>query len=148
MRRINMEIWKPLERLPGYEVSTKGRVRSLKSGKPKFMSVVENNKGYYLCCLIHNKKRYTSYAHRLVAEVFIPTNLNKDFAHVNHKDKNPKNNCVENLEWTHPIENMLHRDNSNRYELYQRLKILADHLTDEQLTSFVLYGEDMLNKSL
>ncbi len=143
-----MEVWKPLERLPGYEVSNYGKVRSLKSGTAKLMSVAENNRGYLLCCLFSNKKRMTGYVHRLVAEAFIPTDLNIHLAHVNHKDKNPKNNCVENLEWIHPIENMLHRDNSDRYVLYQRLKIAADHLDDDSLSTLVEYSETLLNNCL
>jgi hypothetical protein len=132
-----MEIWKPLERLPGYEVSSHGRVRSLKSGKPKLMSVVENNKGYFLCCLIHNKKRYTSYAHRLVAEVFIPTKFTLDFMEVNHIDKNPKNNHVDNLEWVTPMENQLHRSDTERYKLLQRLKKVYDQISNKELEEIV-----------
>jgi len=140
-----MEQWKPLDRLPGYEISSHGQVKSLKQNKSKLLKVATNNKGYNLVCLSHNDVKHTSYIHRLVAEVFIPTSLNKSLAHVNHKDKNPQNNHVENLEWTHPIENMLHRDNVNRYELYQRLKIVADHLSDEQLNTLVAQAELTLN---
>ena len=143
-----MEIWKPLERLPGYEVSTHGKVRSLKSGKPKLMSVVENNKGYMLCCLFHNKKRYTAYTHRLVAEVFIPTKFTLDFMEVNHKDKNPKNNHIDNLEWVTPMENQLHRADTERYNLLQRLKKVYDVLSNEELQQFVETSELTLNSSL
>jgi hypothetical protein len=136
-----IEVWKKLERFPGYEVSSQGRVKSHKLGKSKLMSIVENNKGYMLCCLFHNNKRYTSYIHRLVAEAFIPTKININFAHINHKDKNPKNNSIENLEWVSPIENLLHRDNSSRYCQYQELAELCDHMTDEQLTAFISLGK-------
>lgn len=59
----------------------------------------------YLCYrLSKNNKKYSFYAHRLVAENFIPNPNN--YTVVNHKDGNKLNNNVENLEWCSQSENM------------------------------------------
>jgi hypothetical protein len=136
-----MEEWRLLTRLPGYEVSNTGKVRSLKSGQPKLMSIVENNRGYMLCCLINNKKRITGYVHRLVAEAFLPTDRNLHELEVNHKDKNPKNNNVKNLEWVSYIENAFHKVDPHRYFLVERLKNAIDVLSNDQLEEIIVHIE-------
>ena len=94
------EIWKPVKGFAGlYEVSNKGNVRSLKwygGSKVRELSQAENKKGYRQVNLC-NGKGNMRYVHRLVAEAFIPNPNNLPC--INHKDENPRNNCVENLEW-------------------------------------------------
>lgn len=55
-------------------------------------------------------KREDVYVHRIMAELFLdnPNNLSD----VNHKDSNPANNRLENLEW------LSHKDNLTYGELY------------------------------
>ena len=62
-----------------------------------------NNKGYLYVCVRIDGKRKKEYIHRLVAKAFLPNPQNKPF--INHKDCNPSNNRVENLEWCTPQEN-------------------------------------------
>ena len=50
-----------------------------------------------------NKKRNKIYVHRLVAEHFLDNPMN--LRDVHHKDSNPKNNDISNLEW------LSHKDN-------------------------------------
>lgn len=132
-----MEIWKQLPRIPGYEISSTGRVRSSKRKNLKLLKIATNNVGYNLVCLSYNGVRETCYIHRLVAEVFIPTGLDKNVAEVNHKDKNRKNNQVENLEWTNYSDNQKHKLDPIRYFLHQKLNALTDLMTIEQLEQFV-----------
>ena len=55
------------------------------------------------------KKRL--YAHRMVAETYLPT---KDYnLEVNHKDGNKLNNTVENLEWVTSKQNKIHAIENN-----------------------------------
>ena len=120
----NEEIWKPVVGFEGlYEVSNKGRVRSLdrkdEYGRDRKgqMLTQRNRNGYWSVTLIkesktHKDKRggqHDCRVHRLVAEAFIPNP--EHLPYVGHKDeKNLKtgdecNNNVENLEWVSPKQN-------------------------------------------
>lgn len=61
------------------------------------------NGGYLSYHLKWKNKTYPRRIHRLVAEAYIPNPDNKPFVH--HKDHNPYNNCIENLEWATIQEN-------------------------------------------
>ena len=104
------EIWKDtLEK--NYQVSNYGNIKSImRKCKTKwgFRIVPEkilqpfNSHDDYLRVTL-NKKHY--FVHRLVAEAFleIPEELKQyigtPYLHINHKDENPSNNNVNNLEW-------------------------------------------------
>lgn len=93
----NNEIWKTIDGYEDYQVSSYGRVKSLKNGKEKILSPGISNDNYLLLSLYKNKIRKQFLVHRLVAIAFIPNPHN--YPQVNHKDENPSNNCVENLEF-------------------------------------------------
>lgn len=83
-----------------YEVSNLGRVRSLNynhTGQIKVLKPGKNKKGYYSVVLSKDGSHKQFSVHRIVAEVFIPNPNNLPV--VNHKDENPSNNSVDNLEW-------------------------------------------------
>lgn len=64
--------------------------------KSHLMKQQYNNRGYCFVCYKQNNKRKNILVHRLVATAFIPNPENK--LEVNHKDGNPANNNVTNLE--------------------------------------------------
>lgn len=111
-----MEIWKDIENYEGlYQVSNLGNVKSLKTNKNLYYSRSTRTKNYLKVILVKNGTRKSYYIHRLVADAFIPNFENKPI--VNHKDYNPMNNKVDNLEWCTYKEN-------NNYGT-RNLKILA-----------------------
>ena len=107
-----MEIWKDIEGFEGsYQVSNFGNVKSLPKlvyvSNPKFTGYRQTKErllksgktkmGYKLVILRKDNKSKSVYVHRLVAKAFIPNPNN--LPEVNHKDENPLNNDVNNLEW-------------------------------------------------
>ena len=98
MKIENMEIWKDIKGYEGlYQVSNLGRVKSLKFGKEKILRLIIDKKKYIHVNFWKNKKSKTFLVHRLVAMAFLPNPQNLPV--VNHKDENPSNNNVDNLEF-------------------------------------------------
>ena len=96
------EIWKSLDFIgyPDYEVSNFGKVKSLnykRSGKERILKYGKTKDGYLLVALSKNRNSKTFLVHRLVTLAFIPNPENLPI--INHKDENPSNNHVNNLEW-------------------------------------------------
>lgn len=100
------ETWKPIiieqngvkyDFTDKYEVSNLGRVRALnyrRKGIAQVMKLRKGNRNGYM----HITLEGTTFSiHRLVATMFIPNPNNLPV--VNHRDENPGNNCIDNLEW-------------------------------------------------
>ena len=112
------EIWKDIEGYEGiYQISNTGKVRSLDRKvynhfqKGKELKPHNNGHSYLNVGLYkEGKNEKHAYIHILVAKAFIPNPNN--YTQVNHKDFDKTNNCVENLEWVSPQQNMAHYRNS------------------------------------
>lgn len=111
---LNGEEWRKINCFCDcYEVSNFGRVKSIslftidkngvkKKKEQKILRQSFTSTGY----LMVNLKGKMCKVHRLVANAFIPNPENKPY--INHKDGNPLNNTVENLEWVTQKENIEH----------------------------------------
>lgn len=98
------EIWKDISGYEGlYAISSLGNVRSYYTNKILKQETVRN--GYKAVYLNKDGNRSHKYIHILVAEAFLPNPENLPI--INHKDENPANNSVDNLEWcTYRYNNM------------------------------------------
>lgn len=109
-----MEVWK---NVIGYEktymVSNLGKVKRVSGGAGRsaagnyILSLVDNGNGYVRVSLCQDGIVKRHYVHRLVAHAFLPL-PSSDQVEINHKDGDPFNNRVDNLEWSTRLENERH----------------------------------------
>lgn len=103
-----------------YTVTMNGEIYSLDymhTKKKKKLKSRYDKDGYEIVTIYVDSKRKDFKVHRLVAMAFIPNPKNKP--EVNHKDSNPMNNNVNNLEWATNLENIRWSwSNGNKISLY------------------------------
>lgn len=92
----------PVQGYPDYLVYESGKIWSNKTNK--FLKPAYNKGGYASVELFNENGSRRFLIHRLVAFAFIPNPNN--YPQVNHKDENPANNNVDNLEWCSATYNM------------------------------------------
>ena len=101
-------VWKTYPGIDFLQANQFGKVRTLdhytegKDGKKylikgHILKQSDRGHGYLRVGVSVNGKRIDLYVHRIVATCFLPNSNN--LPEINHKDNNPKNNCVSNLEW-------------------------------------------------
>lgn len=99
------EIWWDIPDYKGiYQISNFGRIKRLESydsrgflRKERIRRQTANKDGYMVVGLYKQGKEKKFLVHQLVAQAFIPNPNN--YAEINHKDENKKNNIFSNLEW-------------------------------------------------
>lgn len=117
----DVEIWKDIYN-GLYAVSSLGRVKAkertvaTKTGIRKYTERIlipeTTSDGHLRVTLCDTGIKTRVFVHRLVAESFIPNPMN--FLVVNHKDENPSNNRVDNLEWCTVLYNNTYNDRHKR----------------------------------
>lgn len=125
-----MELWEDIPSSEGrYQVSNHGRIKrqeysrvnsnqvtSWEQGyETKILKPTKDSHGYFQACYFVEGQRVTALVHRLVAEAFLEPpsqglieeclKAGHKVVLVNHKDNNPLNNLVDNLEWCTPSYN-------------------------------------------
>lgn len=125
-----IEEWRKIPKYEEYEVSNLGRVKRLAYDKKnvyggskqhceeRILKLQRKRFGYLAVNLSKNSVVKSFLVHRLVAMVFIPNPNN--LPHINHKDENPSNNCVNNLEWCGPKYN--NNYGTSKYRIASKLK--------------------------
>ena len=136
------ETWKDVVGYDGlYKVSDKGNVLSVvrrdsrgnKIGgrilKPSY-----TRGGYIQAQLYKNGKAKKKYTHRLVLEAFVenPSNLPE----VNHKDENPSNNELSNLEWCDARHNNNHGTRNERIAQTLSKEVRAVNIKNGEVIRF------------
>lgn len=118
MNKSENEVWKPVPSVPGVEASSRGEIKMLdyvacdENGeryiKGGIRKPFDRGNGYLAINVCYNGEWHMKSVHRLVAEAFLPNT--KNLSQVNHKDCDPTNNAVSNLEWCTPQYNTAYRE--------------------------------------
>ena len=114
------EEWMPMKNpltgteVPRRQVSSLGRI---KSARGLITRGWRTPSGYLKTEVNEENKRYVASIHRLVVYAFFGPPPSRQHSHVNHKDLNPSNNCVDNLEYVTPSENVKHFYENRGFQL-------------------------------
>lgn len=128
--------FKPLKEDSTYLIYNDGRLYSKK--RNRFLSGKIDNMGYKVYALALTDKLSCSnrklskmiYAHRLVAEYFLPNPNN--LAYVHHKDENKLNNNVSNLEWVSAKKNSQEHNKKHKNKNRKSPRYKINNLDGEQ----------------
>lgn len=104
-----MEIWKDVKNYEGlYQVSSEGRVKSLKFGKDRILKQSPNGCVYLTVGLHKEGKQKTIKVHKLIAIAFLNHIPDGHKIVCDHIDNNKLNNRLENLQL------ITHRENTSK----------------------------------
>lgn len=118
---------KEIPNYPNYYICDNGDVINKTTNKTLKGSIGENSYKYYRLSKNGAKKMF--YAHRLVAENFLPNENNLPV--VNHKDGNKLNNNKDNLEWTTYSYNIIHAHSKGLIKKSRDREYYKDNISKE-----------------
>lgn len=99
-----------------------------------------NNKGYAVVSLRINNQTVDMLVHRLVASTWLDNPNN--YPIVNHKDNNPLNNSVDNLEWCTYSYNTLYAEKQGRRPLTELQKEARSEKSTWLYTPVIQYDKN------
>lgn len=103
-------IWKKIDGLDDYEFSNTGLIKSHPKRANHYKTVITpgsvSTNGYWTFMVRRPGFRKQEKVHRLIARAHLPNPLGLPI--VNHKDCNPLNNNISNLEWCTDLHNKKH----------------------------------------
>lgn len=140
---MDEEVWKDVRGYEGkYAVSNMGRVKSLtrvnslgRRVNERILRPLNNGRGYLKVnlCKGGEIKQYT--IHRLVLSTFNPVE-NMESMQVNHKDEDPTNNNLNNLEWCTALYNLTYNYRQKRVAETQSIPIVQLSLDGRYIRSY------------
>lgn len=129
VKYYEMEEWKVCEEHTNYSVSNLGNVKNNKTGRILARRI---NSGYDYLCFPEGKQYLT---HRLVATAFIPNPDN--LPNIDHIDRNPYNNRLENLRWITQSNNI--RNYSKASNKTSKYKGVGFHKGNKKFRAFITF---------
>ncbi len=142
-----MEIWKQIKGY-GYKVSNYGRVISsiyrpncimsrIGRGDVLLKNII-TSRGYCVVSLYKDRIVKQKRVHRLLMEAFVDNPLN--LLSINHKDGNPSNNHIDNLEWCTSSYNQQHAYDTGLREPTRGEKSGLAKLTEDDVLFIRTFG--------
>ena len=126
-------MWKDIKGYEGiYQIDENGNVKSFaqyKEGKIKKQQI--DKYGYATIMLCKNGFYEKVFIHRLVLSTFKPCE-NMEKLQVNHKDANPLNNNIDNLEWATQQENNKYIEKIGHHSGRPKKKVLVEFRNGEK----------------
>lgn len=130
------ELWKPFPSDNRYEISSHGRVRNATNGK--LLKTSNGGKGYVLFPRYRDGVYTGMFVHQAVAKAFIGDK--PEGYQVSHLDGDRTNNCVENLKYELPKDNVGRKKEHGTHPT--GAKNSQAKLTDEDVLSLRKYASE------
>lgn len=132
-----VEVWKDITGYEGmYEVSSFGRIKSLKWNKERILKPMKDVNGYLFVNFRKDGKLKMFKIHRLVLQTFNPID-NMDELQVDHKNRNKEDNRLCNLRWCTRKEQQYFEDQdwcTHAKKVYQYTKSSGEFIREWEST--------------